>query len=112
MTSRDVVEAESVSEPPQSPQRSAPDPARTGTRLAWLDVLRGVAALAVVFDHASYYVLQHVRGIIYQWFDPGNYGVVVFFIISWYIVPASLERKGRVRTLWVVRPLRLFARVL
>ena len=71
-------------------------------------MLRGVAALAVVFDHASYYVLQHVRAIVYQWFDPGNYGVFVFFIISGYIVPASLERKGSVRTFWVSRLFRLY----
>src|SRR6266699_2003121 len=108
MTSRDVVEAGSVSGPPQSPQRPAPGPAATGTRLAWLDVLRGLAALAVVFDHVSYYVLQHVRHIVYQWFDPGNYGVFVFFIISGYIVPASLERKGSVRTFWVSRLFRLY----
>ncbi|HYX59624.1 MAG TPA: acyltransferase, partial [Streptosporangiaceae bacterium] len=111
MTSRDVVEAGSVSGPPQPlrpPQRPAPEGAATGTRLAWLDVLRGLAALAVVFDHISYYVLQHVRHIVYQWFDPGNYGVFVFFIISGYIVPASLERKGSVRTFWVSRVFRLY----
>jgi len=105
MTSRDVVEAASLSGPPQ---RCATDAAGTGNRLAWLDVLRGLAALAVVFDHASYYVLHHVRTIIYQWFDPGNYGVFVFFIISGYIVPASLERKGSVRTFWVSRLFRLY----
>ena len=45
---------------------------------------------------------------IYHWFDPGNYGVFVFFIISGYIVPASLERKGSVRTFWVSRVFRLY----
>ena len=94
-----------MSRPPQS---SPPGAASSGTRLAWLDVLRGLAALAVVFDHASYYVLHHVRAIVYQWFDPGNYGVFVFFIISGYIVPASLERKGSVRTFWVSRLFRLY----
>ena len=93
---------------PEPSQLSATDAAGPGTRLAWLDVLRGVAALAVVFDHASYSVLQHVRAIVYQWFDPGNYGVFVFFIISGYIVPASLERKGSVRTFWVSRMFRLY----
>ena len=97
-----------MSGPPRSPQRPASAPAATGTRLAWLDVLRGLAALAVVFDHTSYYALQHVRHIVYQWFDPGNYGVFVFFIISGYIVPASLERKGSVRTFWVSRLFRLY----
>src|SRR6201995_6115912 len=108
MTSRDVVEAGSGSGPPQPPRLPAPERAATGTRLAWLDVLRGLAALAVVFDHASYYVLHHVRTLVYQWFDPGNYGVFVFFIISGYILPASLERKGSVRTFWVSRLFRLY----
>src|SRR5437588_4906880 len=108
MTSRDVVEAGSVSGPPRPPQRPAPAPAATGTRLAWLDMLRGLAALAVVFDHISYYALQHVRSLVHQWFDPGDYGVFTFFIISGYIVPASLERKGSVRTFWVSRVFRLY----
>ena len=55
-----------------SPQSSAKDAAGSGTRLAWLDVIRGLAALAVVFDHASYYVLHHARAIVYQWFDPAT----------------------------------------
>ena len=97
-----------MSGPPQPLLRPAANAGGTGTRLAWLDVLRGLAALAVVFDHASYVVLHHVRTIVYQWFDPGNYGVFVFFIISGYIVPASLERKGSVRTFWVSRLFRLY----
>jgi len=66
MTGRDVVKAGSVSGPPQPP---APPlaPVATGTRLAWLDVLRGLAALAVLFDHISYYALQHVRSLVYHW---------------------------------------------
>jgi peptidoglycan/LPS O-acetylase OafA/YrhL len=71
-------------------------------------VLRGFAALCVVFDHLTYYVLQHVRGEVYNWLNPGDYGVFVFFIISGYIVPASLERKGSVRTFWVSRVFRLY----
>src|SRR5579875_3460728 len=80
----------------------------TGRRLAWLDALRGIAALFVVFDHLSYGVLQHARADVYQWFDPGQYGVFVFFMVSGYIVPASLERKVSVRTFWVSRVFRLY----
>jgi|tagenome__1003787_1003787.scaffolds.fasta_scaffold20964809_3 peptidoglycan/LPS O-acetylase OafA/YrhL len=129
MTERNVAESASVPETRQFPARDlarprakepAGPPARDGAkprdgakagsagRLGWLDVLRGIAALAVVFDHTSYYVLQHVRSVIYQWFDAGNYGVFVFFLISGYIVPASLERKGSVRTFWVSRLFRLY----
>jgi peptidoglycan/LPS O-acetylase OafA/YrhL len=96
---------------PNETAPSGPAPKDAGSpasRLGWLDVLRGVAALAVVFDHVSYYSLQHVRSLVYQWFDPGNYGVFVFFLISGYIVPASLERKGSIRTFWVSRLFRLY----
>jgi peptidoglycan/LPS O-acetylase OafA/YrhL len=79
-----------------------------GKRLAWLDALRGIAALCVVFDHLTYTVLQPVRHAVYCWFDPGQYGVFVFFLVSGYIVPASLERKGSVRGFWVSRVFRLY----
>ena len=107
MTARNAVESAFVPETPQTPPRTTKD-AAAGGRLGWLDVLRGVAALCVVFDHLSYYLLQHVKAEVYQWFDLGDYGVFVFFLISGYIVPASLERKGSVRTFWVSRIFRLY----
>jgi peptidoglycan/LPS O-acetylase OafA/YrhL len=82
--------------------------AAAASRLGWLDALRGIAALCVVFDHLSYSVLVPVRDSVYQWFDPGQYGVFVFFLVSGYIVPASLERKGSVRGFWVSRLFRLY----
>jgi peptidoglycan/LPS O-acetylase OafA/YrhL len=57
----------------------------------------------VVFDHLTYSVFQPVRDSVYHWFDPGQYGVFVFFLVSGYIVPASLERRGSVRGFWVSR---------
>ena len=89
------------------PPRATKD-AAAGGRLGWLDVLRGLAALCVVFDHLGFYLLQHVKADVYQWFDLGDYGVFVFFLISGYIVPASLERKGSMRTFWVSRIFRLY----
>jgi peptidoglycan/LPS O-acetylase OafA/YrhL len=83
-------------------------PRRSGARLAWLDALRGFAALCVVFDHATYHVLEPARNWIYQWFDPGQYGVFVFFLVSGYIIPASLERKGSVKGFWISRVFRLY----
>jgi peptidoglycan/LPS O-acetylase OafA/YrhL len=62
----------------------------------------------VVFDHFTVHVLQAVRIAVYNVFDPGLYGVFVFFMVSGYIVPASLERKGSIRTFWVSRVFRLF----
>src|ERR1700761_9787679 len=82
--------------------------ANQGSRLAWLDALRGFAALCVVFDHGSTLLLLPVRSFLYQWLDLGQYGVFVFFLVSGYIVPASLERKGSVRSFWVSRAFRLY----
>jgi len=62
----------------------------------------------VVFDHLTYSVFQPVRDSVYHWFDPGQYGVFVFFLVSGYIVPASLERRGSVRGFWVSRVFRLY----
>ncbi|HTU76223.1 MAG TPA: acyltransferase [Trebonia sp.] len=83
-------------------------PARSAGRLAWLDALRGFAALCVVFDHSSGLVLYRLHQLLYQWFDFGRYGVFVFFLVSGYIIPASLERKGSVREFWIGRAFRLY----
>jgi peptidoglycan/LPS O-acetylase OafA/YrhL len=83
-------------------------PPRQAGRLAWLDALRGFAALCVVFDHGSTLLLLPVRTFLYQWLNLGQYGVFVFFLVSGYIVPASLERKGSVRGFWISRAFRLY----
>jgi len=82
--------------------------ARTADRLAWLDALRGFAALCVVFDHGSWLLLAPVRDFLYRWLNLGQYGVFVFFLVSGYIVPASLERKGSIRAFWTSRGFRLY----
>jgi peptidoglycan/LPS O-acetylase OafA/YrhL len=88
-----------------------PVPAKTvrkPSRLAWLDGLRGFAALCVVFDHGSTLLLRPVRDFLYQWLNLGQFGVFVFFLVSGYIIPASLERKGSVRGFWTGRLFRLY----
>lgn len=78
------------------------------SRLRWLDALRGIAVLFVVFEHLSFTEFTAVRAAINPWFSPGLYGVLVFFLVSGYIVPASLERRGSVRRFWVSRVFRLY----
>ncbi len=97
-----------VSDRPAAPPPGEAAAARSGSRLAWLDVLRGIAALCVVFNHFGAFIPKSVNNPVYNWINPGDYGVFVFFIISGYIVPASLERKGSVRTFWVSRVFRLY----
>jgi peptidoglycan/LPS O-acetylase OafA/YrhL len=90
------------------PPVAKPAGRRQAQRLAWLDALRGFAALAVVFDHGSTLLLQPARDFLYHVLNLGQYGVFVFFLVSGYIVPASLERKGSVRSFWISRAFRLY----
>jgi peptidoglycan/LPS O-acetylase OafA/YrhL len=62
----------------------------------------------VALHHATYYFTPRLRAGMVDWFDPGLYGVLVFFLVSGYIVPASLERHGRVRSFWVSRVTRIY----
>ncbi|WP_370150210.1 acyltransferase family protein [Streptacidiphilus sp. EB129] len=83
-------------------------PAKKTQRLGWLDALRGVAALGVVFQHVGPEWLWAQYHVEHQQFDLGVFGVFLFFLVSGYIVPASLERRGDVRAFWVGRLLRLY----
>ncbi|WP_165959164.1 acyltransferase [Actinomadura sp. KC345] len=81
---------------------------RQAPRMGWLDALRGLAALVVVFEHSLDVLLPEVRRTASPWFDFGRYGVFVFFIVSGYVVPFSLERRGSVRRFWAGRFFRLY----
>ncbi|OWJ68696.1 acyltransferase family protein [Inquilinus limosus] len=72
----------------------------TSGRLAYVDSMRGIAALLVVLMHNVQPVATGpVRTLIYDIIDPGKVGVVMFFAISGFVIPfsfptgpASLER--------------------
>jgi len=78
------------------------------SRLGWLDALRGIAALVVVFDHSSYTFMADFRRELMPQFSTSRYGIMVFFLVSGYIIPASLERRGCVRTFWIGRIFRVY----
>jgi peptidoglycan/LPS O-acetylase OafA/YrhL len=82
--------------------------ARRHGRLAWMDALRGIAALLVVYTHWGPVGVPEIYRVSSRWLVAGNAGVLLFFLISGFIVPASLERKGSVRTFWVSRIFRLY----
>lgn len=71
-------------------------------------MLRGWAALVVAVHHASYVYVPELQRFLAGWFDLGRYGVLVFFLVSGYIVPASLERRGSVRAFWIGRFFRIY----
>lgn len=76
--------------------------------MGWLDALRGIAALVVVFDHSSYAFMAEFRRALMPEFNTSRYGIMVFFLVSGYIIPASLERRGYVRTFWIGRFFRIY----
>ncbi|MDH6124219.1 acyltransferase [Kitasatospora sp. GP82] len=76
--------------------------------MGWLDALRGVAALLVAVHHFGLLHLLPYGGTINREFDLGIYAVMLFFLVSGYIVPASLERRGDVRGFWIGRIFRIY----
>jgi peptidoglycan/LPS O-acetylase OafA/YrhL len=92
--------------PPAPPHLDAAPAA--SSRLVWLDALRGIAAMMVVLDHSSSAFLPEFRRQLMPWFDCGRYGVMVFFLVSGYVIPASLERRGSVRAFWIGRVFRMY----
>ncbi|HEU4349130.1 MAG TPA: acyltransferase [Actinoplanes sp.] len=86
---------------------TAADP-RLG-RLGWLDALRGYAALVVVLFHLSPSLIgtdKHLA--IFRVIDLGKYGVLLFFLVSGYVIPMSLERHGSLRRFWIGRLFRIY----
>lgn len=79
------------------------------SRLGWLDALRGIAALSVAIYHFAlpFYWLHIDKGP-RNFGDPGIFGVMLFFLVSGYIIPASLERRGDVRSFWAGRYFRIY----
>ncbi|MFJ9842872.1 acyltransferase family protein [Kitasatospora sp. NPDC101155] len=77
-------------------------------RLGWLDALRGLAALAVALHHFGLrFFIPHGMALTHH-FDLGLFGVMLFFLVSGYIVPASLERRGDMQAFWVGRVFRIY----
>ncbi|MER6825128.1 acyltransferase [Streptosporangium sp. NPDC000563] len=77
------------------------------SRLAWLDALRGPAALAVALHHSGWTFIPDLWAEVDSRIDVGTWGVFVFFLVSGYIIPASLERRGDLRVFWIGRAFRL-----
>lgn len=70
--------------------------------------MRGVAAMVVVVQHALELVWPAWARFSLSWFRPGEFGVVLFFLCSGFIIPASLERHGSQSRFWIGRFFRLY----
>ncbi len=77
-------------------------------RLAFLDAARGVAALLVLVEHG----LEYVQPGYGQWALThvflGKVGVLLFLVVSGFIIPVSLEQGGSNARFWLRRFFRLF----
>ncbi|MFE1289949.1 acyltransferase family protein [Streptomyces sp. NPDC058751] len=97
---------------PPAPSSASPRPASGGSagtpRLGWLDALRGIAALLVAVEHSSYSFMAEFRERLMPELNVGRYGVMVFFLVSGYVIPASLERRGSIRAFWTGRAFRIY----
>jgi peptidoglycan/LPS O-acetylase OafA/YrhL len=88
-------------------------PTLTARRLGFLDALRGVAVGLVLLQHIGEQLVPAVGALSTTTVQLGQLGVIVFFLCSGFIVPASLERGGdsrraRVRRFWRGRFFRLY----
>ncbi len=91
---------------------------RTGSpsgRLDFLDGLRGVAVGLVLLQHIGELTIPAVHSFTSSTVQLGQLGVMVFFLCSGFIIPASLERGRRapgrraaLRAFWISRVFRLY----
>ena len=77
-------------------------------RKRWLDAIRGLAVLAVVVDHLAYLAFRDTWMALMGVWHVGAFGAALIFLVTGYVIPASLERGGRVGKVWVSRMFRLY----
>jgi peptidoglycan/LPS O-acetylase OafA/YrhL len=83
------------------------EPTKNGARFRELDVLRGVASLAVLAYHYSRHGSRYFSGYPFK-FLYGRYGVQLFFVISGFVIYFTLERSRTLRDFAFSRFSRLY----
>ncbi len=77
-------------------------------RFQYLDVVRGIAATAVVATHIFELGIPGFRQITSAGCNLGLLGVLLFFIVSGTVISASVERAPSLKVFWLQRFWRLF----
>lgn len=77
-------------------------------RLRFLDALRGIAVLLVMFEHFAHGEFALVAWVDKNIIQIGQAGVSIFFLISGYIIPRSLSSSGGLKGFWLHRLFRLY----
>src|SRR5947207_2536369 len=72
-------------------------------RLGFLDVARGVAALLVVAEHGLRDCLPGYIAWTRDHVDLGYIGVLLFLLVSGFIIPVSLDQGGSNARFWLRR---------
>ncbi|MCH6193102.1 acyltransferase [Serratia sp. X10] len=82
---------------------------KTPVRLDYVDSIRGIAAISVVVAHFLVPIYGYDKYVFSHVFDVGKIGVVLFFIISGFIIPFSFRREnGGVQAFFISRFFRLY----
>jgi peptidoglycan/LPS O-acetylase OafA/YrhL len=84
------------------------DAARLKDRLGFLDVARGLAALLVFVSHGLGAYFPGFTRWSLAYFNIGLIGVLIFLVVSGFIIPVSLEQGGSNARFWLRRFFRLF----
>ncbi|MFD1559186.1 acyltransferase family protein [Paraburkholderia silviterrae] len=86
-------------------------PAATTARVTFLDTLRFIAAGAVLFQHVA-----EKSGKFGAWatalLSPGVFGVVLFFVVSGFVIPMTAGRRFDLKTFAIRRVFRIYPLVL
>jgi peptidoglycan/LPS O-acetylase OafA/YrhL len=77
------------------------------SRYAFLDVARAAAAGMVFLEHTRKETLPSYLDWPLAYFNVGLSGVLLFLVISGFIIPASLERCAHLASFWLRRAFRL-----
>jgi peptidoglycan/LPS O-acetylase OafA/YrhL len=81
---------------------------REGRRLEFLDAARGVAAVAVLVQHSLESTVPSFLPWSVHHVNFGAFGVVMFFLVSGFIIPVSIARSGKLMLFWESRFFRLY----